>query len=516
MKMKWVTKLPKRDPMQNDFNLIDEPWIPVTGIGLVSLKKLFTNGEYRAIGGNPIQKIAITKFLLAIAQSAYTPKNDEDWVNIQTKDLAGKCLEYLQKWHDSFFLYGEKPFLQIPAIKAAAIQSFGAVLPDVSTGNTTVLTQSQKEKPLSDAEKALLLVQLMGFALGGKKTDNRIVLSKGYLGKSNDKGKPSTSKPGSSIGFLGFLHSYLHGKTLWESLKLNLLTTEDITQLTIYPQGLGVAPWEKMPQGENCSIALALKSTLMGRLVPVSRFCLLTKDGLHYSEGILHNDYQSGIADPSVSVNFSEKKFKVVWTDPNKRPWRLLTSLLSFLSLANSSGFDCPQLRLNMKRAKKLVPEFAIWSGGLRVSNNAGEQYVSGSDDYLESCINLDSSILGEVWFANFELEIKSLDSLSKQVYASTLAYFKSQNMESDGQAALASQLFWQLCEQYLDSLIHACDSATTSKSVRPLFARIANKVFDFYCPNDTGRQIDAWAKNRPNLAKYINNGESNDKRISR
>ena len=55
----------------------------------------------------------------------------------------------------------------MPAIKVANVQNFGAVLVEISTGNTTVLTQSQVEKMLIDADKALLIVQLMGFGLGG-------------------------------------------------------------------------------------------------------------------------------------------------------------------------------------------------------------------------------------------------------------------------------------------------------------------------------------------------------------
>ncbi|GAK82812.1 CRISPR-associated protein Cse1 family [Vibrio ponticus] len=65
--------------MENRFNLIDEPWIPIADIGLVSLKQLFSDGSYRALGGTPVEKIALTKFLLAIAQSACTPENDAKW-----------------------------------------------------------------------------------------------------------------------------------------------------------------------------------------------------------------------------------------------------------------------------------------------------------------------------------------------------------------------------------------------------------------------------------------------------
>lgn len=491
---------------ENKFNLIDESWIPVVDAGRVSLKQLFSHPEYRALGGNPVQKIALTKLLLAIAQAACTPEDDDDWASIQPAGLAGKCLAYLDKWHDRFYLYGEKPFLQMPAIKTAAVQTFGAVLAEVSTGNATVLIQSQIEKRMTDADKSLLIVQLMGFGLGGKKTDNSIVLSLGYQGKFNDKGKPSTGKPSASIGFLGFLHSFLQGKSLQETLWINLFTRQQISDLAIYPQGMGTAPWERMPEGESCPVAEALKSTLTGRLVPLSRFCLLTESGLHYSEGISHPGYKDGVIDPSVSADFSTKEPKAIWTDPEKRPWRVLTALLSFFSQTNNKSFDCYQLHLSMRRAIPHVQMLGIWSGGLRVSSNAGEQYVSGSDDFVESLIELESGILGELWFINLQLEMNELDNLSKAVYGATLNYFRSQKMEAKEQGAQAANLFWQLCERRFQDLVNVCGDADQARAMRSVFAQFVHKAYDTHCPNDTGRQLDAWAKNRPNLSKYLKN----------
>lgn len=494
------------DAIKNRFNLIDEPWIPIVDVGKVNLKQVFSHAEYRALGGNPVQKIALTKLLLAIAQSACTPEDDDDWAALGSDGLAQKCQEYLDRWHDRFYLYGDKPFLQIPDIKVAAVQNFGAVLAEISTGNTTVLTQSQVEKNLSDADKSLLIVQLMGFGLGGKKTDNSVVLSPGYQGKFNDKGKPSTGKPSASIGFLGFLHNFLQGKSLVETLWINLFTQETISSLGIYPEGMGAAPWQQMPTGESCVIAEALKSSLMGRLVPLSRFCLLAENGLHYSEGIAHSGYKEGVIDPSVSVDFSAKGPKAIWADPEKRPWRLLTALLSFFSQASNKGFDCYQLRLNMGRAIRQMPTIGIWSGGLRVSGNAGEQYVSGSDDFVESVIQLESGLLGELWFANLQLEMDELDKLSKIVYSATLHYFKNQNMECKEQAGQASNLFWQLCERQFRGLLGACNDAEKARAMRSIFAQFVHKAYNSYCPNDTARQLDAWAKNQPNLGQYLRN----------
>jgi CRISPR system Cascade subunit CasA len=489
---------------ENRFNLIDEPWIPVVDVGRVSLRQLFSQPHYRALGGNPVQKIALTKLLLAIAQSACTPADDQQWAESQPAGLAEKCLVYLEQWHDRFFLYGDQPFLQMPAIKTAAIQPFGAVLPEVSTGNTTVLTQGQIERTMTDADKALLVVQLMGFGLGGKKTDNSVVLSPGYQGKFNDKGKPSTGKPGASIGFLGFLHNFLQGDNLLQTLWLNMLTKAQISRLNVYPQGLGTAPWEQMPIGEDCPRAKELTSSLIGRLLPLSRYCLLAVDGLHYSEGIPHSGYKDGMADPSVSVDFSGNDPKALWVDPEKRPWRVLTALLSFLSQNSGSKFDCQQLHLCIPRAVHSVQTVGIWSGGLRVSSNAGEQYVAGSDDFVESVIQLNSGILGEIWFANLQLEMDELEKLSKMVYGASFAYFKNQNMENKGQAAQASNLFWQLCERRFQDLVDACDSTEQAYAMRPVFAGFVNKAYDTYCSKDTARQLDAWAKNRPKLGKYL------------
>jgi CRISPR system Cascade subunit CasA len=281
--------------------------------------------------------------------------------------------------------------------------------------------------------------------------------------------------------------------------------------LSFYSRGMGTAPWEQMPVGEQCARAEDLTSSLIGRLLPLSRFCLLAEKGVHYSEGVSHPGYKEGVADPSVSVDFSSNAPKAIWVDPEKRPWRVLTALLSFFSQNSSTKFDCHQLRLCMLRAMGCMQTIGIWSGGLRVSSNAGEQYVAGSDDFVESMIQLNSAILGELWFANLQLEMDELEKLAKIVYSATFAYFKNQNMENKGQAAQASNLFWQLCERRFQDLVGACGSIEQAYAMRSIFARFVNKAYDTYCPRDSARQLDAWAKNRPNLGKYLKNSNKEE-----
>lgn len=483
-------------PEINRFNLVEEPWIPIVGVGQVSLRELFTRTDYLEIGGNPIQKIALMKLILAIAQAAYTPNDDVDWQSLGSERMADRCVKYLDKWSEAFWLYGERPFLQMPAIKKAEKKNFSAVFPEVASGNTTVLTQYQMEKSLTDADKALLVISLMGFGLGGKKTDNTVCLSEGYL-------KKPTGKPGAHLGYLGYLHSFLVGKNLMETIWLNLLTKELIEKIGF--SGLCLPPWEQMPAGEICCVAEALKASFMGRLVPLSRFCLLAEDGIHYSEGISHQTHKEGKIDPTITVD--NKVNKAVWVDPTKRPWRWLTALLGFISQTNQQTWDCAQVRHGLTRARKESYSIGVWSGGLKVSSNAGEQYVSGSDDFVESKIILPSDWLGENWFSNLKLEMELLELLSKGLYASICGYFKTQNADGSKQAVVSVNLFWQMCEKKFQQLLDVCAEETTEarQPLRRVFFEIVQKVYNTTCSMETARQLDAWAKCRPKPGKYLN-----------
>lgn len=202
------------------FNLIDEPWIPFADHDLASLSQAFSMPLPASTSGSPLTKITLFKFLLSIAQAAFTPKDDKEWLDMGSQGLGDRALAYLKKQHDKFWLYGDQPFLQFPACAKAERKSCGTVMPEVASGNTTWLSHQQLEWKLTDAEKALLLLQQMSLCLGGKKADNKLVFSGGYE-------KTSSSKPGPAVCHKGLLHSFLLGDNLLQSLWLNLLTAED-------------------------------------------------------------------------------------------------------------------------------------------------------------------------------------------------------------------------------------------------------------------------------------------------
>ena len=82
-----------------------------------------------------------------------------------------------------------------------------------------------------------------------------------------------------------------------------------------------------------------------------------------------------------------------------------------------AGGFETPQLKQTLKRVSRSAEQFAIWSGGLRVSSNAGEQYASGTDDYVQSEVWLHSSLLGGIFLEQLKLEMAQLEAIQKQLW---------------------------------------------------------------------------------------------------
>jgi len=501
---------------ENRFNLIDEPWIPIVDVGQVSLRQLFSHPEYRALGGNPVQKIALTKLLLSIAQSAYTPEDDEEWAALRPSGLAEKCLNYLDQWHDRFFLYGEKPFLQMPLL-ASSIQSekgknpvsIGySYYPSLPSENNTILTQSNIIRELTPPERAIFVITQMNMAL---KTSAVIKELKG-------RGKISCASSGPSVGGgSGYVQSYLIGLSMLETLWMNMVTQEKIEQSPQWGEGLGTPPWERPLESQNCEAAEKLKLSYMGCLVGMSRFMLLEESTIYLAEGVQYPNYKDGWFEPSVSADMSSKEIKPLLLNVQKKPWRELTSLLSFVTATSQKGYDCMQIRHGFERLKNWKNPVGVWSGGLKVTYSMKDQKCKADDDFIESYVVLPAPnlITGEdsKWFNALSLEMSLMEDLAVKLGNSVyhcnkreIKDSKERDKRADALKKPAQNLFWQLCERRFQELVEACDDAEQAHTMRPVFAGFVHKAYDTYCPKDTARQLDAWAKNRPNLGKYLSN----------
>lgn len=141
---------------ENRYNLLDEAWIPIADMGKAGLLRVFGGRECRALGGTAVQKIAVLKLLIAIAQAAATPQDTQEWAAMGPDGLGERCTAYLKLWRNAFWLYGDKPFLQMPACSKAELKSYGTAMPQVASGNTTLLTQLQLEPVMSDASRRVV------------------------------------------------------------------------------------------------------------------------------------------------------------------------------------------------------------------------------------------------------------------------------------------------------------------------------------------------------------------------
>lgn len=479
------------------FNLTTEPWIPVQGNGLASLMDVFQNDHLERLGGNPVQKIAVFKLLCAIGQAAWTPETEDEWRASSLDSFKKQCCAYLKRWEDKFWLYGPNPFLQMPSVANAKVATFAALNPEKASGNTTILTQIQIQSPTTDADKALLLVTLMGFATGGKKVDNSITLSQGYTGKSK------SGKPGPSLGARGFLHSFVLADSIASTVWLNVFSKEYLSRKNCYPTGVGTAPWEEMPVGEDCPCTRSLKNSLMGRLIPLCRFCLLAENGLHYTEGLDHDGYQDGRFDPTQSVLRNKNKFQTLWADPDKKPWRSLTALLSFLDNSDARRHVCTQVELGMTRARECFEKVALWSGGVKVTSQAGEQYLTGTDDFVEALFEFRTEDVGQPFFIAFSEFIAYLDKLSKVLFKTISGYCASVGRSPQSPIpAKAVSLFWEIAGQHVQELINACIPGQSSENLRAFFYTTMSQIYDDACPHTTPHQIQAWAQHQPRLKK--------------
>ena len=496
--------------MEDRFNLIDEEWIPISLHGKVSLKQIFEDSSLKSIGGTVVQKLAVLKLLLAIAQRASTPEDDSKWREMEAEGLGRKCIKYLEDNRDLFFLYGEKPFLQFPALNQEfekgktkfrlKEREIGTnYLPDLPSDNNSIINSYQINKPLSDADKALFIVSIMNYSLGGKRVDkDSPIFTSGYSTKK------SSAKPGPSLGnYIGYLQTCFEGENALDTVWLNLLSKENLDDFPQYKDKPIIPPWESMPKGEDDQTARQIKDGLMGPLCGMCRFVYLKGDGIIYTDGIQYPSHKEGWREPFMA--YTNDTQKIAWVDPSKQPWRSMTALLELSFVGTSHSFNCPQISELFRRNRKARDIIGIFSGGLRVRATSGDQSVKQNDDFVEDSIFLTTSILNEEWFLFLKREMQALDGIATVLYSCIRQYWTEMKQSNGNQLAEAgTEQFWEECDKHKQSLFNKVRQGDELLSIRRIFSEIAARTYNNFCPKETASQICNWAKTRPSFSKYL------------
>lgn len=245
------------------FNLVDEAWIEVVidksgEKSLVSLRDIFENSQnYLDIAGDMhIQDFAIMRVILSIMHTVFSrydaygnpyeeievdenmqqiyPVDEEDYEDYEDdlistwEDLwqSGKfpkiVTDYLDKWHDSFYLYDEKyPFFQVTKDNMSIDKIKGKSIGQISgkTFNRTITESNNKQalfSPKSEASKNILRDDEIA---------RWLICFQGYTGLSdktiygNENYKTRNSK-----GWLYDLGAiYFKGANLFKTLMLNFV-----------------------------------------------------------------------------------------------------------------------------------------------------------------------------------------------------------------------------------------------------------------------------------------------------
>ena len=495
--------------MEERYNLLEQSWIPTVNKKHINLCEVFSDKSITGLGGNPTQKISILKLVLAVAQRALDIKTEDQLYKLTEQVIVEKCLAYLKEHHDSFYLYGRKPFLQMTNISEARVKTFNEVSLEIATGNTSVVYCSQRKRDFEDKEIALLLLTLQSFAPGGKKTDNTLVLTPGYMGKQNAKGSPASSKAGPSLGFKGYLHSFLIGENLIDTIRLNLFSEETINAIEFFPNGMGVPPWEELPKGEDDEIAQKLKTSYMGRLIPMCRYMLLTDGGFHFTDGIMHPSIYEGSHDLSMSVDLSKKKPICLWTNPTFNHWKHFLPILSFLD-EESEGIRCFQLQNGFKIAHKKQIPCNLWSGGLKISSKAGEQYCSGMDDYIEASVPISYDFITEEFYEKFKEYHEIMKKYEAKLYFCVRRYCEDLNISHESRCNKAKEIYGTSIDENLNALFDIIAEEDLKGFRRKVFKFVC-VAYDSACPVTSETRILAWAKNNPTINnRGGKNGNSN------
>ena len=210
-----------------EFNLLDEPWIPVrlldgtiADVGLLELLRRTTDIADLACE-LPTQRIAIQRLVLAVAYRVATPRDTRDWVR-QWEDGAPteQMIEYLERWRDRFYLFGGRfPFMQVADLRTAkdSVSGLEKLIADVPNGEQFFTTRHGRALAcIPPSEAARWLVHAQAYDPSG--------IRSGAVGDSQVKGGKGYPIGPSWCGHLGLV--WLKGKDLDETLVLNLIPAD--------------------------------------------------------------------------------------------------------------------------------------------------------------------------------------------------------------------------------------------------------------------------------------------------
>lgn len=399
------------------FNLIDEKWIPVAylsgGYERRSLRDVFYRAhEIDSIAGElPQMAFAIMRLQEAILYRVCLDWQMEsviDWAALWSRGRfdTGAIDRYFEKWHASFDLFGDKPFLQTPGLSYSAKEpdSPSVIMPDLPTKRDKFLFSMRAPKEdfeleYDEAARYLIVAQL--YDIAGIKS---CVIGNTHI----NKGRVYAPKGAVGTGWCGAIGGvFVEGHNYFETLMLNLVLRTSRRS----PSGLvgiegDLPPWEKdasiadlRERNPRGPVDLLTWQSRRIRLVPDERRRKVTGVVLCYGDITTPLNKQG--CEMMTSWRESkeqQKKLKLAappWMpqthDPSKAIWRGFSSLLSYRDSIGGGTIDMrPGIIqwLELLEDEEIIEEsrsFSIRSVGMSYGTQ-NSVYEDSIDDKIDLC----------------------------------------------------------------------------------------------------------------------------------
>lgn len=212
-----------------DFNLIDEPWVPVVEqcgkLREVSLREALNRAHEIASlqTANPLEAVALLRQVLlpVVWDACGLPASLREWSALwQAKRLDAKAIDaYLSAWRDRFWVFHPvSPFAQAAGLEEAGSagsgKSVGVLMPEVASGNNVPLFSpfTDRNPPSLDPASAIRAVLVCHcWDTAGIKPAAK--------GDPAGRGGKTYGNPTGPVGGLGVIVPL--GTTLFETIVLN-------------------------------------------------------------------------------------------------------------------------------------------------------------------------------------------------------------------------------------------------------------------------------------------------------
>jgi CRISPR system Cascade subunit CasA len=495
-------------------NIATDSWLPAVSTDgqseTVSLRDLFARAhEIRDLSLRPYERISVIRLLLCISQAALDgPANRKEWRGCHER-ISPAVESYLNRTVQAFSLFGESQrFLQVADLKPVKTKDddSGSVSKldfALATGNNATLFDQAagSRRYFSSAALALNLVTFQCFSPGGTigvgLWSGQPTLGWGkYPKPAPGQSTHAPCLPGS------MLHTLLIGSSLLETIHLNLLNKELVSQ-ALGDHRWGRPVWEQMPTSSSDQSAIENATlTYLGRLVPLSRAIRLDKDGrsLALANGVDYPSYQEGFREPAstIIVKSSGEERTTLGASLDRAPWRQLHALTVRRFAQDSPG---DPLALDNLSGDE---EFDLWVGAL-VADQAKVL------DTVESVFsNVPPALLDDAGQRIYQDGVKYSEDAASRLWKAVFVYHKQTGDSLDRPDAkhrrdllqkTASARFWTETEQALGLLLalvkdpgeFGLGSVYGSTRWGKAVLQAAHRAYQLACPRVTTRQMQAF-----------------------